>query len=118
MWEIREPIDHYDHFCMSLCIVVFCSWCCFWFCISLVDGSVGCVFMCHIVVGRIRFCFEFVYMLVFICFFCVLWVSIVGCGCLAPNEDIVRFRCWSGSHIPFCTYFCVFSIFMKFIDFV
>ena len=43
-------IDGYVHLCMPLCKIVLCYWWCFWFCIFLVDGGVGRVFMCDIVV--------------------------------------------------------------------
>ena len=49
---------------------------------------------------------------VYVCRFSVLVCFVVFCAflwfydSLAPNEDIVRFRCSGGSHIPFCIYVC------------
>jgi len=43
------------------------------------------------------------YLVVFVLFFFCAFV--LGCGSLAPNEDIVRFRCGE-SHIPFLPIFC------------
>ena len=89
-----EPIDGCDHLCMSLCIVVFSYWWCFWFYIFFVVGGVGYVFMCDLI-GEVLFWFC-VLPCVYVCLFCVLSISFVHCGFSAPNKDIMRFRCGDG----------------------
>jgi len=77
--------------------------------VNIRSGGVGFVHMCSLV-----FDFgEFVYMCVcfmslLFCFilFCVWCALVVGRDFLAPNEDIVRFRC--GGRKPYTLLLCMF----------
>jgi len=74
-----------------------------------VVGAVAYVYMCGFLVELVRLCFGFVYLFVYIyvlfsvlvCFivFCISVFFVLGCNSLAPNDDIVRFRC--GGMYPF-----------------
>jgi len=59
IWDMVEPIDGYDHLCMSSSIVVFCYWSHFLFSVFFVVGGVSCVFLRDHVVDYMRFIFWF-----------------------------------------------------------
>jgi len=79
--------------------------------ISLVGGDAY-AYMCGFLVDSVRLCWICVLVCIYICVsFSILYyvlcfcAFVVGGASLTPNEDIVRFRCGGGSHIPFSTYF-------------
>ena len=55
-----------------------------------------------------------IYLSCFVFFILYLCVFVLGCGSSAPNEDIVRFRCWGRGE----SYILFAHIFVKFFQFL